>query len=269
MNFSLMDIIPLLVAAAVGYLIGLLDKWVTSGLKQKKQEKQETLASEKTSALLASQQARLEQAAKELAARDQTIKEITAKQEAQASSEQSALRVSFDENQNCLVELDGQRVPAGELTTEQRQRLVGIVVQIRPWIDGKPVPKASPASQPVASPPPPAPQPRVPLSSYPASSPLTGPPPRIDPIRGLRGIVEKDITKKDSSNLVSVVALIDQVLQRQLVNTPLESRRIKLEEGPHGEVQVHVGAVRYASIDEVPQPEIQAAIKNAIAEFNS
>ena len=264
MNFSLIDIIFLL----VGYLIGLLDKWVTSGLKQKKQEKQETLASEKTSALLASQQARLEQAAKELAARDQTIKEMAAKKEAEASSGQSALRVSFDENQNCLVELDGQRVPSGELTAEQRQRLVGIVVQIRPWIDGKPVPKASPASQPVASPPP-APQPRTPVPSYPASSPVTGPPPRIDPIRGLRGIVEKDITKKDSSNLVSVVALIDQVLQRQLVNTPLESRRIKLEEGPHGEVQVHVGAVRYASIDEVPQPEIQAAIKNAIAEFNS
>ena len=70
------------------------------------------------------------------------------------------------------------------------------------------------------------------------------------------------------SGLVSVISLIDSVLQKQLAGTPLASRQIRMEEGPKGEVLVYVGAARYSGIDSVPDPEIVAAIKQAIAEFN-
>jgi hypothetical protein len=265
MNDSLMNIIFMLVAAAVGYAVGLLDRRVTAAAKQKKQEKEEILSNEKASALLAKEQARLEQVAKELAAREQAIGELIVKKEADARNEHTALQVLVDPVQNWLVEVDGQRIPAGELTADQRQRLLNIVVQIRPWIDGKLAPKVSPTPAPVDSPLP-APQPRTPESRLASSVAPTGP--RIDPIRGFRSMVENDVKKKEVPHLVSVVSLIDDVLQRQLENSPLANRGIKLEEGPHGEVLVHVGNLRYSGIDEVPQPEIQAAIKNAIAEFN-
>lgn len=262
----LLNIIFLLVAAAVGYAVGLLDRRVTAAAKQKKQEKEETLADEKASAQLAAEKAHLEQMARELAAREEALKELAAKKEATPSDGQAALKVLLGPAQNCAVELDGQSVVSGELTPEQRQRLVGIVVQLRPWIDNKPVPQSAapiPPPAPVSSPP----LSRVPVAPRPAASAApTGP--RIDPIRGFRSLVENDVKKKELPPLVSVVALIDDVLQRQLINTPLESRGIKLEEGPMGAVMVHVGPVRYNSIDEVPHPEIQAAIRNAIAEFN-
>ncbi len=263
----LLNIIFLLVAAAVGYGVGLLDRRVTAGLKQKKQEKEEILADEKASAQLAAEKARLEQMARELAAREEALKELAAKKEASSGDGQAALKVLLGPTQNCAVELDGQPVVSGNLTPEQRQRLVGIVVQLRPWIDNKPAPQSAapiPPPAPVSSP---SPLPRVPVAPRPAASAApTGP--RIDPIRGFRSLVENDVKKKELTPLVSVVALIDDVLQRQLINTPLESRGIKLEEGPMGAVMVHVGPVRYNSIDEVPYPEIQAAIRNAIAEFN-
>lgn len=268
----LMNIIFLLVAAAVGYAVGLLDRRVTSGLKQKKQEKDEILANEKASAQMAAEKARLEQMARELATREEALKELAAQKEPAFSGEPAALVVQFDPAQNCTLALDGQPIVSGELTPEQRQRLVGIVVQIRPWIDNKPMPKPAtpipppaPASSqiPVSAP---SPLPRIPVSR-PAGSPAPTAP-RIDPIRGFRSMVENDGKKKEMAPLVSVVSLIDDVLQRQLINTPLELRGIRLEEGPMGAVMVHVGAVRYNSIDEVPQPEIQAAIRNAIAEFN-
>jgi len=262
----LLNIIFLLVAAAVGYAVGLLDRRVTAGIKQKKQEKEEILADEKASAQLAAEKARLEQMARELAAREEALKELATKKEATPSDGQAALKVLLGPAQNCAVELDGQPVVSGELTPEQRQRLVGIVVQLRPWIDNKPAPQSAapiPPPAPVSSPP----LSRVPVAPRPAASAApTGP--RIDPIRGFRSLVENDVKKKELPPLVSVVALIDDVLQRQLINTPLESRGIKLEEGPMGAVMVHVGPVRYNSIDEVPHPEIQAAIRNAIAEFN-
>lgn len=274
MNDSpLMNIIFLLVAAAVGYAVGLLDRRVTAGLKQKKQEKEEILADEKASAQLAAEKARLEQMTRELAAREEALKELAAKKDASSGDGQAALKVLLGPAQNCAVELDGQPVVSGNLTPEQRQRLVGIVVQLRPWIDNKPAPQSAapiPPPAPISSQAPVAassPLPRVPVAPRPAGSAApTGP--RIDPIRGFRSMVENDGKKKEVAPLVSVVALIDDVLQRLLVNTPLESRGIWLEEGPMGAVMVHVGAIRYNSIDEVPYPEIQAAIRNAIAEFN-
>lgn len=259
-NDSMLNIIFLLVAAAVGYAVGLLDRRVTAGVKQKKQEKDEILADEKAAVKLAAEQAKAEQAKAEQAKAEQ------AKQEKMPeSNEQTALRVLFDPSMKCFVEVDGQRVPSDGLTPEQRQRLVQVIVQIRPWIDGKaPVP-ATPSPSPLPRPAPtrtaaPAPRPAASISQT---------APRIDPLRGFRSLLENEVKKKEPIHLVSIVTMIDEILQRKLESSPLASKKIKLEEGPMGEVLVHVGANRYSGIDSVPDPEIQAMIKDAIAEFNS
>ncbi len=240
MNSSLMNIIFILLAAAVGYMVGLLDKRVTANVKQKKEEKNKAI---------------------EMAKANEAAKRATVKPPAQleetASNEHVALRVLVDPGLHWLIEVDGQRLRSDEISPEQRQRLVNVIVQIRPWIDGKAAPKSAPPSHPM---------PVAPTSTA-SYSPTA---PRIDPIRGFRSMIENDgrAKKESAAPLISIVTLIDTVLQKQLESSPLANRGIKLEEGPTGDLLVQVDKERYSSIDEVPYPEIQAAIKNAIAEFN-
>ena len=266
-NDSMLNIIFLLVAAAVGYAVGLLDRRVTAGVKQKKQEKEEILADEKAAVKLAAEQAKAEQAKAEQAKLEQARAEQAKQEKIPESNEQTALRVLFDPSMKCFVEVDGQRVPSDGLTPEQRQRLVQVIVQIRPWIDGK---APAPATPSPAQPPPPSPAPirTAAPAPQPAAS-ISQTAPRIDPLRGFRSLLENDIKKKEPIHLISIVAMIDEILQRKLESSPLASKKIKLEEGSMGEVLVHVGANRYSGIDSVPDPEIQAVIKEAIAEFNS
>lgn len=264
-NDSMLNIIFLLVAAAVGYAVGLLDRKVTAGVKQKKKEKEEILADEKAAVKLAAEQAKAEQAKAEQAKLEQAKAEQAKQEKIPESNEQTALRVLFDPSMKCFVEVDGQRVPSDGLTPEQRQRLVQVIVQIRPWIDGKASAPATPSPSPLLPPAPirtavPAPQPAASISQT---------APRIDPLRGFRSLLENEIKKKEPIHLISIVAMIDEILQRKLESSPLASKKIKLEEGSMGEVLVHVGANRYSGIDSVPDPEIQAVIKDAIAEFNS
>ena len=65
----------------------------------------------------------------------------------------------------------------------------------------------------------------------------------------------------------SIVAMIDEVLQAKLLSSPLLSKGIRLEEGSFGEVVVFVGTNHYPGVDAVPDPEIQAIIKSAIADW--
>lgn len=65
----------------------------------------------------------------------------------------------------------------------------------------------------------------------------------------------------------SIVSQIDGVLQARLAGTPLEDRGIFLAQSREGMVNVYVGLTRYSGVDEVPDPEIKAAIRAAIAEW--
>ncbi|MCG2785866.1 MAG: hypothetical protein L6461_12240 [Anaerolineae bacterium] len=257
-NDSLLNIIFLLVAAAVGYAVGLLDRRVTAGVKKKKQEKEEILADEKAAVKLAAEQAKAEQVKAEQAKAEQAKQEKILE-----SNEQTALRVLFDPSMKCFVEVDGQRVSSDGLTPEQRQRLVQVIVQIRPWIDGKAPAPATPSPSPLPQPAP------IRTAAPQAAASISQTAPRIDPLRGFRSLLENEVKKKEPIHLISIVAMIDEILQRKLESSPLASKKIKLEEGSMGEVLVHVGANRYSGIDSVPDPEIQALIKDAIAEFNS
>lgn len=62
-----------------------------------------------------------------------------------------------------------------------------------------------------------------------------------------------------------MVAQIDEILQQRIVNTPLELIGLRLEETPGGGVTVVVGSKRYAGVGEVPDPEVQNALRTAIA----
>jgi hypothetical protein len=63
--------------------------------------------------------------------------------------------------------------------------------------------------------------------------------------------------------------MIDEVLQKKLENSPLAGKKIRLEEGSVGEVVVFVGTMRYSGIEAVPDENIKAIIKEAIADWDS
>jgi hypothetical protein len=67
----------------------------------------------------------------------------------------------------------------------------------------------------------------------------------------------------------SIVAQIDAILQQHLVGTPLEERGIFLAQSPEGGVNVYVGLTRYSGVDDVPDPEVKAAIRAAISEWEN
>jgi hypothetical protein len=145
-----------------------------------------------------------------------------------------------DENGQFLLEMDGARVNGNTIT------------RMRPWVEGRPMPGGAPASSfSFASPDRPAP---VPAPAAPPVVPVAAPSlttPRKDPPILAQSMVEQ----------------IDAILQEKIENTPLGQRGLKLEEAPGGAVNVVVGLNRYQGVGEVPDPEVQAAIRAAIAEW--
>jgi hypothetical protein len=162
----------------------------------------------------------------------------------------SDLRLWTDANGTLNLELDNEPVndPASA-TPEHRRRLISLLTQIRPWIEGGPVAPAAP--QPAASTPVPAPQ-------YAAPAPAPKPAVPAEPKSGEAAIAPPPTT---------IVGQINAVLQAQLAATPLADKRIQLVEAPNGGVRVYIGLKFYEGVDAVADPEIVAAIRGAIAEW--
>lgn len=184
----------------------------------------------------------------------------------------AVLKVTLDRAFRWNLELDGSPVEAASMTPEQRQRLVNVIVQIRPWIDGKaPAPVAAPAPAPVAAPRTVPAGPAVPAVAGAKTQPpagTEGQPPRIDIMRGVRSLLNNEVKSPEEMKGTSIVAMIDDYLQKKLAGTPLGEKGIRLEEGSIGEVVVFVGRQRYPGVDAIPDPEIQAAIRAAIADWD-
>ncbi len=173
----------------------------------------------------------------------------------------SLLRLSLDHGEQPCLELDGQRVDTAGLEPQQRRRLIDLMVIMRPWIEGGPVARppqpaaepaqaAAPAAAPARTPAPPAPAP----SPAPGTGPLGTPtPPAAEP----------------SSAPTTMVGQIDAILQAKLAGTPLATRGIRLVESVHGGAMVIVGMQRYAGVGDVPDAEVQAVIRAAIAEWEN
>jgi hypothetical protein len=64
-----------------------------------------------------------------------------------------------------------------------------------------------------------------------------------------------------------MVGQIDAILQTKLAGTQLSGRGVRLIESPDGGVSVMVGLQKFSGVGEVPEAEVQAAIRAAIAEW--
>jgi hypothetical protein len=67
----------------------------------------------------------------------------------------------------------------------------------------------------------------------------------------------------------SIVGQINMILQAHIANTPLATPGIILLESPSGGVNVYIGVEKYEGVDAVPNEEVKAAIRAAIAEWET
>jgi hypothetical protein len=174
---------------------------------------------------------------------------------AQASPPQGLLRLSQNDRGNLLLELDNHPVNTSTLTSDQRSRLIELLTMMRPWLEGKP-------ATPPAAPPPSRPKPTPPAGRIPDSQPVSEPAtPQAPPLF--------ETEDEEHTGPQSMVMQIDHILQSRLVGTPLQDKGIRLLESMQGGVQVWVGMNKFESIDDVPDNEIQQAIRAAIAEWEN
>lgn len=175
----------------------------------------------------------------------------------------SVLRIKND-TVGMVVEMDG-KVLSAPLSAEGKKRLLELISIFRPFIDGQiqqPVAKPVATQTPSASLTTPVPVPATVNRSAPSAE--------VKPVSILNpGAVPKKLDPEKEFALLSIVQQIDSVLQKKLLNTPLEDAGIRLQESPQGDLEVFVGLQKFTSIDDVTDEKIKSVIRAAIAEWES
>jgi hypothetical protein len=174
------------------------------------------------------------------------------------------------------LDLDGSRVDTSALNAEERKRLIEMLNLMRPWLEGRPA--AAPVSQPPLSPSQTEPSPELDRLTQVGSRPegderIDQPPAKSAeaarpsvPVQRSRTIAREDRPIPPAG---SIVSQIDSILQARLEGTPLDERGVFLAQSPEGGVMVYVGLTKYMGLEDVPDPEIKAAIRSAITEWEN
>lgn len=228
-------VIPLL-ALLVGWAIGFFDSNMRTSSKIKKAEESAQIAINNAEKKIADAQAKL-----------------ASVPETPVTVDDPGLMRIKNENGRLTLDLDGMRVNPSALTSDQRKRLIEMLNVMRPWLEGKPAP--APNSPPQPRPAPVAPPPPPPITQQLAS---TSKPPA--PAKKKKND-ELEVAPK------SIVGQINAILQIRIADTPFEAKGVSLIESITGGVNVYVGVQRYEAIDDVPDEEIKAEIRAAIAEW--
>lgn len=219
MEFNLTTLGILVAVWVVGYLLGLLEAFIKNSKKEAKEDK-------------------------------------IAPAESQADGEMShALEVLepevlaiFERMSGALkLRLDGEIVEyTSDLSTEQRERLLNLVISLRPWLDTQKIEK--------------------PLAPLPADGKIStmsiSTTPAADAKIDLDARAEEIIHSK-----LSMVEQIDRILQKKLDGSPMEQRGIRLRSAISGGLLIQIGLEEYDAIEKIPEQAIQDIIREASAEW--
>lgn len=170
---------------------------------------------------------------------------------AAAPADKGLLMLSRDPQGRPSLYLDGKPIRSAPAAPEDRKRLIDLMVLLRPWVE-----PAVDAGRRGASPPGSGPRVPAPTTRFGV------------PAEGVQVLAANSPTGTSASPApLSLVLQIDSILQRRIAGTPLAGRGIRLAEALHGGAIVFAGTAQYDGVDQVPDLEIRAAIRAAIAEW--
>ena len=154
------------------------------------------------------------------------------------------------------LRLDGEMVEyKSDLTAEQHDRLLKLVVSLRPWLETK---KEKDSLAPLPQ--------DAKISTMPASL--------VKAATELRKNEEGNDAAENYdgdgglgyANL-SMVEQINRILQKKLSQSHLDKHGIQLGASISGSLLIQIGVKEYEWIDEIPEKEVQDIIREAIAEW--
>lgn len=169
------------------------------------------------------------------------------------------------ENNKLHLDMDGQRVDTSvALSPQLRKRLIDLLTLIRPFLESGQPAQAAPTPAPVS---PPASRfvPVTPAEQAMLASSTQ--PPKVEPVPARINFGALTKKKEELPAALSMIEQIDQILQLKLVNTPLASIGIKIQDAPGGGVMVFVGEKKYEAVGDVPDPAIKSLLQAAVAEW--
>jgi len=228
MEFNWTTIGILVVVWLVGYLLGLLEAAIKSDMQKGKEEEVETSDGKGS-------------------------EEVEDAHEPETKIIEPEILTVFERISGAFkLQLDGEMVEyTSDLTPEHRDRLLKIVIALRPWLDGPKKPaQTAPLAADVAAP-------TIPISSAKAASPST-------PLVKTKEEIKAEIASTPYSNL-SMVEQIDRILQKKLNDGPLGKRGIRMRSSLSGGLLIEVGLAEYEWIEDIPEQAIQDVIREAIA----
>ncbi len=233
-------IIGLIIGLILGWVIGFFDSSNRADAKIKSAENNAEIA--------------IREAEKKIAEANQKLAEMQS-----APDDPGLLRLK-NNGLTYELEMDGKPIHAA-LSPDGKKRLIELLTIIRPYLEGglPPQPSSPPAAPRVE----PAPQPvQV------AAAPAVPAPKAAKPEKPKTDQEKKEEEEKEKALAsLSMVGQIDSILQSQLARTPLAQRGIRLKESDEGGVVVEVGLESFPGVEEVPYPEVKAAIRSAISEW--
>ncbi|MGD0877585.1 MAG: hypothetical protein ABSA01_05490 [Anaerolineales bacterium] len=148
--------------------------------------------------------------------------------------------------------MDGARLnDKAELQPGQYQRLVSLVLDLRPWLETAQAATPKPES---------SSEPLPPVAPVPA---LTQPP----VLAVNKKVIPVIAVTPPAPVLDSIIQQIDKVLQTKLETSPFKDRGIQLVEGAGGIVIVKDGVKSYEGVDAIPDPEIRTLIRQAVTDW--
>ncbi len=155
-----------------------------------------------------------------------------------------------------VIEMGGvSHYQESELHTEQRRRITGLLGELQAWMD------VSPSSvSPIQS------------ETFKPAASTTGEETKstsLNPLKIFRSSLQPLKKAGSSDPDLSIVALVDEILQAKLEGIHLDDQGIRLVEGPDQGMVIEVGLNRYTEIDAVPDERVRQLIHLSVAEWES
>ena len=90
---------------------------------------------------------------------------------------------------------------------------------------------------------------------------------KMGPLDIIKNTLDADVRSALKSAPKSLAAQVDEILQTKLVGSGLADRGIRIMDTPSADLVVMVGLEKYDGVEAVPDADIQAVIREAVAEW--